>query len=163
MEALKGYVAGVAGLGGEFLQENRMWLAFSGVLLLAIVAVAAVILWKRRGTREGFQEGVPVKRAADIKIEAPPEVASPTTEPLIQQDDCDTMKKMLDALRLTEMNPKMKEFVASAQFQTIKSEAEEKFRGLDCKEYLDKIARGEIEAPKTSPDMRPEPPPAAES
>lgn len=157
MEALKGYVAGVAGMAAEFLQENRMWLVLSGLILVAILAVGLVIVWKRRGRREGFQDEA-------AKIELPPEITSPSTEPLIQQDNCDTIRKMRNALRLTEVNPKMKEFVASAQFQTMKSEAEEKFRMLECKEYLDKIARGEIEAPKTSPDMRPEPPPpAAES
>ena len=148
MEAIKGYVAGLA---GEFWRENRMWLAAAAVALI----LALVVVWKRGRAVEGFQEG-PVASAKDLKIEAPPEVAAPSTEPLIQEENCDTVRKMRDALRLTEMNPKMKEFVQSEQFKAMKSEADEKFRVLGCEEYLKKIARGEIEAPKTSPDKGPQ-------
>jgi hypothetical protein len=148
MEAIKDLVVGTC---KEFLEEQRMPLIIAGVVILLFGVLAGIFWWRgRRGgsSVEGF-EAVPA-------AEVPPEVAAPETEPMIQQENCDTIKKMRDALRLTELNPKMKEFVQSDQFKAMKSEADEKFRVLECEEYAKKIARGEIQAPQTSPDKGPE-------
>lgn len=159
MDTLKSMIVGGA---KEFLNEKRMPLMIAGCAI-ALFGVLAIILWwrGRRSKAEGFQEGGGEQKLEKVITDLPPEIAAPTTEPLYQEDNCATLKKTQDALRLTEMNPKMKEFVASAQFKTMKSDAEENFRALNCDDYLKRIARGEIPAPQTSPDNRPEPPTAS--
>jgi hypothetical protein len=145
----------------KHIQRANMIGAIVGIVLVAIIVAA--IWYRRRRSREGFQEQ-PASTAQEIakEIPIPENVSNPTPTPMDDQAYCATVKKGIDALRLTEMNKKMKEFVESEGFKVMKSNFEEKFRTLNCKEYLEKIAAGVIPAPQTSPDMRP-PPPAAVS
>jgi ATP-dependent Lon protease len=130
---------------------------------LAILAVAVMIWYRRRkAKKEGFQAAAAAAPSTTVKeiakeIPIPDDVANPTAVPMVDESLCSTIKKTIDSLRLTEMNKKMKEFVESEQFKTMKSTMEERFRTLNCKEYLEKVAAGVIPAPQTSPDMRPAP------
>lgn len=142
----------------KFYEERPLLVWFAiGMFLISIVT--SVLAWRwESNVLENFQD---VVAAAEKEMEEnlknlPPEITQPKTGPIFEQENCQMLKKTIDAMKLTEMGKQTKEFAKSELFQAQKSEMEGAFERLGCKEYLEKIAAGEVEAPKTPPEMRPD-------
>ncbi len=154
-----------------FYSEHRTGILVASALVTVLAIIGCVMYWQRRRrtrpqkrTRTRVNESFQNQIAADEEQmkkdlqNLPPEIANAYTPPALKQEDCTSIKKMLDVMKIMEISkdPKVKSLGGTPLVQAQKSEIEENFRSLNCKEYLEKIAAGEIPAPQTSPDMRPD-------
>jgi predicted negative regulator of RcsB-dependent stress response len=149
--------------------EHRTGILVASALVTVLAIIGCVMYWQRhRRTRpqkrtrlyESFQNQIAAdeeQMKKDLQ-NLPPEIANAYTPPALKQEDCASIKKMLDVMKIMEISkdPKVKSMGGTSLVQAQKSEIEENFRSLGCKEYLEQIAAGEIPAPQTSPDMRPD-------
>jgi hypothetical protein len=138
-----------------FVAEHRILLIFAAAAFILSLVIKLVLARVTKNIIERFQNTTSVPKITRENL--PPEIASPDTQPTIQQTDCDILKKAIDAMRLTEQTKKSEELAKSQLFKNMKSEMEEKFRTLDCATYLKRVEAGELSAPQTAPDMRPDP------
>jgi hypothetical protein len=138
-----------------FVGKHRT-LLIVGLTVFALSMLAKILLVRvTKRALEPFQNDA---TAPELTLETlPPEIASPGTEPTLQQTDCDVLKKTIDALRLSEQSKKSAEFAKTELFKNIKSEMEDKYRTLECDSYLKRVASGEVSPAQTPPDMRPGP------
>jgi hypothetical protein len=140
----------------KFVAEHRVLLLFAAAAFLFSMVTKFILARVTRNVIERFQNVVDTKSEPSLE-NLPPEIANPSTKATLQPEDCDIIKRTLDALRISEQSKKSGEFPKSEAFKAVKSEMEDKFRTLECEAYLKRVAAGELPAAQSTPDMRPGP------